>query len=193
MLVLQSSYEINSHRKAKMSYYFTAKCIVQMVTLLPIPLFIALCIFINNILAFAYNSYHLMMKLQREKTKWLDYKSHYRNLNALDGATIMRRVTELFEMIDKRNDLTHKNVCLWSQLLNRILRTKPDWFKNHKMWNEMKELEFREREKNAFDKYINDPQRLINITYTFVNGYLSYDSLQSYRVAVCNLFCTHVH
>ena len=96
--------------------------------------------------------------------------------------------TDLEIDVEDKQKNCNENVHLLTQWLNRIIRSNPEWFRNHELLNKMKEKEYLARENAAWKKYINDPERLIDVTYAFINGYISYDSLQSLRIAVCDIF-----
>ena len=66
-----------------MSYFFAGNCILTLLINIPLPLFISLCVFINNVLLFAYNKYHKANELATESVKI------YRNRNA-NNKTICR-------------------------------------------------------------------------------------------------------
>ena len=177
-----------------MSYFFTGKMIVQMMKSLTIPIFITLCVFISNILVFAYNRHHTLLRLEKKIDKYDNKNKQYRNENSNDPATISRRLDDWEQDLQHKTKNVHDNVCMKTEWLNRIIHRRPPWFVNHVMLNKMKETEFINRENQAWDKFINNPQRLINIAYACVNGYLSYNAMQAYRIAVCYillflLFC----
>ena len=168
-----------------MSHFFSAACILQLISGLALPLFIALCVFINNILSFAYNSHRAKQVLEKEKEQWQAQCTGYRNNNADDAATIGRRLDRFEENIKDEEKCVAANICMNTKWLNRIIFRRPAWFVNHVMLNQMIEKNYLKRENEAWQKFIHNPQRLINMVYTCTNGYLSYNAMQAYRIAVC--------
>ena len=134
---------------------------------------------------------HTCQELKRQKHKWEPKtRSKYRNENAIDPTTISRRLDNFEEDLKEEQNHVHKQVCMKTKFVDRAIVRKEPWFMNHKMLNNMIEKKYLQRETAAWNNYINNPQRLINIVYTCVNGYLSYNAMQSYRIAVRYTFCS---
>ena len=167
-----------------MSFYFESQSIYELVCGLPVPIFLTLCIFINNILRFAYNTYHSCTILKREKQNWEQNNRQYRNNNAQCQSTISRRLDLIDKHFDEEQEYVDNAVCLRSQYLNRAIRQQSEWFVNHELLNKTKNDEFVKREKEYWSNFKNNPQRLINIVYTCVNSYLPTRAIEAYRKAV---------
>ena len=165
-----------------MSKFFNLHGLLRLANL-DSPMFITLCCFINAILTFAYNQYHACCYYKREFQK---YKPpSWRNLKANDSATIGRRIDFIEDVIKHEQEMVHSNVCLKEKFLDRALRKSDEWLMQHKLLNAHFERQMIQRDKQLWNNFSSNKQRLLNIVYTCVNNHIPTSAIHNYRKAVC--------
>ena len=165
-----------------MSHFFTRNSVLNL-TKLGLQLFITLCIFINFILRFGYNTHHNLCKYKRKANHKPTTITKYR-VKAQHKATVSRHVDNMDLHFEIEQKTCTQSTCMKTVWLNRQIRQKAPWLMDHILLNDLKKNEFVAREKELWNQFANNKQRLLNILYTSINSHIPQNAIRKYRSAV---------
>ena len=147
-------------------------------------MFITLCVFINHVLRSGYTSQHSLLYYKRKNKQSTTTTTKYTQKEAESPATIGRHVDNIDQNFKDEQKTIHGSICIKSKWLNRQIRKQAIWLINHTLLNQLKEKEFVARQKELWENFANNKQRLINILYTSINSHIPTNALRKYRAAV---------
>ena len=152
-----------------------------------IDFFIDITCFIKNILRFAHNQYKSPQSSTTASSsnefaikKWI-------NNDAIDASTISRRVDFVDDFFKEQQKHVHSSIDIKSKWLDRQIRIQAPWLMQHKLLLAKRESEFQQREKEYWNQYKWNPQRLLNVVYASINCHLSARAIFNYRKAVSDV------
>ena len=149
--------------------------------------FIDITNFVKNILRFGHNQYKSPQSSTTTSSsneftikKWINH-------DASDASTISRRVDFVDEFFTEQQKHVHSSIDIKSKWLDRQVRIEAPWLMEHKLLIDKREYEFHQREKQYWNQYKWNPQRLLNVVYASINCHLSARAIFNYRKAVSHV------